>query len=64
MRLDKFICSIFIQLKPEWADLVEKEGRLTVELDKALYACVMSSTLWYEFVPDKFHALGYQELAG
>jgi hypothetical protein len=45
MKLDKFLSAVFIQLKPEWASL---DGRLTVELDKALYGCVMSSKLWYE----------------
>jgi hypothetical protein len=37
MKLDKFLSEVFIQLKPEWASLVDEDGRLTVELDKALY---------------------------
>ena len=43
MRLDRIMSAILIQIDPTYAQYLETNGSLIVQLDKALYGCVEAS---------------------
>ena len=53
MRLDRIMTAMFIQIDPTYAQYLETNGSMTVQLDKALYGCVEASALWYKDLRNK-----------
>ena len=48
MRLKAFLTQVVVQLDPSYSDYVGTDGKLIVELDKALYGLMESALLWYQ----------------
>jgi hypothetical protein len=47
MRIDSTLAAILAKLDPSYAPYLNKKGEVIVALDKALYGCVESASLWY-----------------
>ena len=60
MRLDKTMSEFLITLNPSYGNFLDDRGALTVVLEKALYGCVESSSLWYDNLKSTMNALGYK----
>ena len=61
MRLDKIMSAMLIQIDPTYAQYLETNGSMIVQLDKALYGCVEASALWYKDLRDKLLQNGFQQ---
>ena len=48
MELDKKLAAIVVNLDETFRKYIDEEGKLIVQLKKALYGCVQSSNLWYK----------------
>ena len=59
MRLDRLMTAMLTQLDPSYKSYVDKKGCLTVRLDRALYGCVESASLWYEHLAGMLTSLSY-----
>lgn len=59
MYLDVIISSLLCVMKPEWVELLDHKGRLTVKLLRALYGCVESGKLWYDTLSEFLESMGY-----
>ena len=53
--------AMFIQIDPTYAQYLETNGSMTVQLDKALYGCVEASALWYKDLRNKLLQNGFQQ---
>ena len=60
MRLDKTMSEFLITLDPSYRTFLDDRGGVTVRLEKALYGCVESSSLWYENLRTTMLSLGYK----
>jgi Reverse transcriptase (RNA-dependent DNA polymerase) len=60
MRLDRTMSDFLITLDPTYQTFQDERGGLTVRLQKALYGCVESSSLWYENLRATMISLGYK----
>ena len=47
MRIDPTLAAILAKLDPSYAPYLNKKGEVIVALDKALYGCIESASLWY-----------------
>jgi hypothetical protein len=47
MEINEILTSLLLTIRPELAEFVDEEGRLTVLLEKAMYGCDESARLWY-----------------
>jgi hypothetical protein len=47
MRIDATLAAILAKLDPTYEKYINVKGEVIVELDKALYGCVESASLWY-----------------
>jgi len=52
MRLDPLITRLLVQLKPGYGRYVSDNWSVVVRLEKALYGCVKSAKLWYEYIAE------------
>ena len=59
MRIDKFLASVLLQIKPEWNKFRLKDGSMIVKLKKALYGCYDSAALWYETLTTFLKSIGF-----
>ena len=59
MRLNAFLTDVVVQLDPSYSDYVGTDGKLIVELDKALYGLKESALLWYQLLCDKLETIGF-----
>ena len=59
MRLNQLMTTLLVQIDPSYAEFVEQDGTVVVELDKALYGCVEASLLWYRDLKDKLEGYGF-----
>ena len=50
---------IMITIDPKYERYREKNGEITVRLDKALYGCVESALLWYNHISEALADLGF-----
>ena len=50
VKLDPQISTMLMKLKPDYEAFVGDDGHLFVELDKAMYGCIESAKLWYEYL--------------
>jgi hypothetical protein len=63
MRLDRTMSDFLITLDKTYQAYQDGQGGLTVRLEKALYGCVESSSLWYENLRVTMADLGYKRNA-
>lgn len=59
MRLDKTISEYLIRIDSKYAEFRETNETITVLLQKALYGCVESASLWYQSVSLSLKGFGY-----
>lgn len=59
MRLNKFESMVLVKIDPTYHKFIDKTGRITVRLKRALYGCVESARLWYEKVSKDLMDMGY-----
>jgi histone deacetylase 1/2 len=59
MRLNKFESTVLVKIDPTYRKFMDRSGRVTVRLKRALYGCVESARLWYEKVSKDLMDIGY-----
>jgi hypothetical protein len=59
MWIPSEIATVVAQLDPEFEPFITPDGRLLVEVDKALYGLVDSARAWYDLVSEFFQSLGF-----
>lgn len=59
MRLDATMSDLMVKLDRRYEKFKDTRGCITVMLDRALYGCVESASLWYENLRDTMAGLGY-----
>jgi hypothetical protein len=59
MRLDSMLTRILVEMYPEYATFMQRNGTIVVQLDQALYGCVEASRLWFEHLTSILTAGGY-----
>ncbi|NDF27739.1 MAG: hypothetical protein EB153_09375 [Nitrosopumilaceae archaeon] len=59
MYVDKETAEILIEMDPSYADYREPDGRILVQLNKALYGCPESGKLWYDCVTTFLKKIGF-----
>ena len=59
VRLDAALARLLALLDNSYAEFMETDGTLTVQLDKALYGCIESAALWYHDRVSKLSMLGF-----
>jgi len=59
MILDKMTTSVLIKMHPEFG-ILAKNGKILVQLKKALYGCVQSSKLWYDRIKTFLYSIGFE----
>jgi len=61
MKLDPTLSTYMTDLYPqEYKDKVDRNGTITVKLEKALYGCIESAKLWYEHLSSTIEKLGFK----
>lgn len=60
MSLEKKMSSLMNTIDPKYERFTDRKGKLIVRLDKALYGCVESASLWYENLRATLKTLGYE----
>ena len=61
MRLDRIMSAMLIQIDPTYAQYLETNSSMIVQLDKALYGCVEASALRYKDLQVKPLQNGFQQ---
>ena len=61
VRLDAIVAKLLLLLDDSYAEFMEKDGTIVVQLDKALYGCIESAALWYHDLVSKLSKLGFTE---
>jgi Reverse transcriptase (RNA-dependent DNA polymerase) len=59
MRLDKIMSEYMSKINSKYRAFTEENGTITVRLEKALYGCIESASLWYENLNLSLKGLGY-----
>ena len=59
IRLDDKMAMILIKIRLEYEKLLNKDGSMIVQLDKALHGCMESAKLWYHHLRKIFESLGF-----
>jgi hypothetical protein len=57
--IDTETASILVELDRSYAEYVNSNGTIAVQLDKALYGCLQSGKLWYEFISKFLISIGF-----
>ncbi len=60
MKIGKNIVKYVVEIFPEYAKYVTKEGILYTRMMKAMYGCVQASRLWYEHLTKVLKEAGYK----
>jgi hypothetical protein len=60
MKISKNIVKYVVEIFPEYAKYVTKEGILYTRMMKAMYGCVQASRLWYEHLTGVLKEAGYK----
>ena len=63
MRLDKTMTAILLRIMPHYAEYLEANGTMVVQLDKALYRTVEAAVLWYKGLKSTLTEDGFVENA-
>lgn len=61
MRLDKLMSRMLTELDGQYDQYREKSGCIVVRLDRALYGCVESASLWYDNLTGTLKGLGFEK---
>ena len=61
MRLDRIMSAILIQIDPTYAQYLETNGSMKVQLDKALYGCIEASAPRHKDFRDNLLQNGFQQ---
>lgn len=59
MKLDNQLSKNLISINREYSNFLNKNGNLTVKLNKALYGCIESSKLWYDYISNYITSIGF-----
>jgi hypothetical protein len=59
MRLDSTMSDFLTSLDSEYDRYVDNRGCVTVKLDRALYGCIESASLWHKNLTKSMKTLGY-----
>lgn len=59
MRLDQEVARVLVWLKPEYAEFLNDDGTMVVEITKALYGCIESAKLWYDELTEFLESLEF-----
>jgi Reverse transcriptase (RNA-dependent DNA polymerase) len=59
-RLDQTISDIIVELDQQYEGYRDSKWSIVVQLDRALYGCVESASLWYENLRTTMTGLGYE----
>ena len=59
IRLDRLMTAMMTQLDASDESCADRKSCLTIRLDRALYGCVESASLWYEHLAGTLTALGF-----
>ena len=60
MSLDKELSKIVVELYPDYEQYVDpNNGKITVQLKKALYGCIESARLWYENIKETLESINF-----
>lgn len=61
MSIPQEVSSVLVDLDQGYRKFLRTNGMVTVKLKKALYGCVESSKLWYEYLRSRLHEMGFAE---
>jgi hypothetical protein len=61
MRLDPFIASIVVKLKPDYGKFICTNGSMIVKLNRALYGCIQSAKLWNDHITNTLVKAGFKQ---
>ena len=59
VRLDAALARLLALLDNSYAEFMETDGTMIVQLDKALHGCIESAALWYHDLVSKLSMLGF-----
>lgn len=60
MSIDKDLADIVVEVDPSYSTFIQDNGKLVVELDKALYGCVESAKLWNSTLHKLLTEMGFK----
>ena len=58
--LDKEIVALLVDIKPDWAEYVQPDGRMLTEMDRMLYGYKEAGLLWNEILVEMFVKHGFK----
>jgi hypothetical protein len=59
LKVGKDIAKHVVELCPEYADFVNKDGVMYAKMLKAMYGCVQASLLWYQLLVEVLSGIGF-----
>jgi hypothetical protein len=59
LKVGKDIAKHVVELCPEYADFVNKDGIMYAKMLKAMYGCVQASLLWYQLLVEVLSGIGF-----
>ena len=59
IELDEVLSDILVSIDPSYSKFIRKNGKMVVELKKALYGCIESAKLWYDLLSQTLIRDGY-----
>ena len=60
MELKAPFAAAIVKQNPKWEKYLDAKGRMVVRLKKALYGCIESALLWYEYLTSILSELGFK----
>ena len=61
MRLDKDVSKVFVDIFPQFKDLMDEKGSIIVQLLKALYGLKQAGAAWNDNITDLLKRLGFTQ---
>lgn len=60
VSIDRNLTAMLVEMDPKAAEFVNNDGKLIVQLQKALYGCVQSGKLWYDNLKAFLLSIGFK----
>ena len=60
MELKAPFAAAIVKQNPKWKKYLDAKGKMVVRLKKALYGCIESALLWYEYLTSLLGELGFK----
>ena len=60
MELKAPFAAAIVKQNPKWRKYLDAKGKMVVRLKKALYGCIESALLWYEYLTNVLGELGFK----